>query len=581
MKIGFSGHQPTEAQHARLTAAGHEILCCHQTGGDLAGAEVVFLGADCAASTRDEIFGKPGLRAALTPGLILVDRSDSTAEQSLALGAELAALGVDLVEAPMSGHYLAETDSPPVTFLAGSEAARKKVLSLLEGKVLDCGPAGKGHALNLYNSTMGLAAYLATLEVASMGARFGLGIDVMADVITAGSGRNHASTIALPRLAAGQPAAGMPIGQALSLVAAFAAAGRRAGVPMLLSSAAEALLQAAANRHGPEASLEKAADLIGSMSASPLRGAAGTARPTPERTAPARVGYLGVGTMGGALARRLMLSRPMMVHDVNPALVDGMVADGAVAAPDAATLARECDIILICVPTSAIVRQAIFGPGGLAEGLSPGKIVIDQTTGNPSETRAIARDLADIGVRMVDAPVSGGTRGAVAGTIAIICGGEAADYAKVHSVLAEISPNIVYCGAIGNGHAAKLVQNATAACNRILTLECAAAAIRAGLTLTEMIAAIETASGWNGGAGRILPALRTGAATTDFAMGLMVKDLRLAMDLGNELGVPMMIANAARAIMQICANEEGMKANLDAVALTVEKLSGVTFSDGA
>ncbi len=294
-----------------------------------------------------------------------------------------------------------------------------------------------------------------------------------------------------------------------------------------------------------------------------------------------QVGYVGLGTMGGALARRLLLSRPLTVFDTNAETVRDFEPIGAAPAPDAASLARQCDVIMMCVPTSAVVREAIFGAHGLAEGLSPGTVIIDQTTGNPSETRAISRDLGELGVTMIDAPVSGGTRGAVAGTIAIICGGPADAFERIRPLLTDISPNIVYCGGVGNGHAAKLVQNAVAACNRAITLECVAAACKSGLTLDKMPEVVNRSAGWNGGAERIIPALRTSSPTTDFQMGLMVKDLRLAMDLGNEVGAPMMIANAVRGLFQICANERGTAQNLDEIAWLIEQQGGLTFTDYA
>jgi 3-hydroxyisobutyrate dehydrogenase len=267
-----------------------------------------------------------------------------------------------------------------------------------------------------------------------------------------------------------------------------------------------------------------------------------------------------------------------MVFDSRPEIVEQMVRDGATPAPDAATLARECDVIMVCVPTSAVVRRVIFGPGGLADTLSPGKIVIDQTTGSPSETRAIAAHLEKLGVTMIDAPVSGGTRGAVA-TIAIICGGPQEAFEKVRPILREISPNIVYCGGIGNGHAAKLVQNAVAGCNRVITYECAAVACRCGVTLAELAEPIRQSSGWNGGAERIIPALGTDRQTTDFRMFLAVKDLRLALEIGDEVGAPMMVANIVRSMFQICINQKGPTKNLDEVAYVIEEMSGLKFTE--
>ena len=290
-----------------------------------------------------------------------------------------------------------------------------------------------------------------------------------------------------------------------------------------------------------------------------------------------KVGYVGLGVMGGALARRLMLSRPMTVYDLRPELMRAFVAEGAEAAADLPTLAHACDVIMICVPTSADVRTSIFGPGGLAEGLSPGKIIVDQTTGDPVQTRAIAADLTRLGVAMVDAPVSGGPRGAAAGTIAIMCGGPEDALATVRVILDEISPNIVHCGEVGHGNVAKLVNNTVAACNRLITLEAATMGFTYGLALDDMAQVINAGTGWNAASERILPVLGTGERTADFRLELMVKDLRLASRMGMVCGAPMLVANMVRSMFETGMNELGSDAQIDDMAKLFEAMAGVTF----
>jgi 3-hydroxyisobutyrate dehydrogenase len=257
--------------------------------------------------------------------------------------------------------------------------------------------------------------------------------------------------------------------------------------------------------------------------------------------------------------------------------MDQLVAEGAVAAADLPSLARECDIVLMCLPTSAIVRDAIFGPGGLIEGLSPGKIVVDQTTGDPFETRAIAMELSTHGVRMMDAPVSGGPRGAAAGTIAIMCGGEEDLFDIVRPVLASISPNYIYCGGIGNGHVAKLVNNAVATCNRFITYEAAAVAVGAGLALSDLDQAINSGAGRNGASERLLPIIASYGKVSDFQVGLMAKDLGLATKLGVGVGAPMIISNLARALIQSSSNIQGYKTNMDEIPYLIEQWSGLKY----
>jgi 3-hydroxyisobutyrate dehydrogenase len=133
-------------------------------------------------------------------------------------------------------------------------------------------------------------------------------------------------------------------------------------------------------------------------------------------------GYVGLGDMGGALARRLHLSRPLVVYDLSADALRRLVAKGATVAANLPALAEQCDTVFLCLPKSEHVRQVIFGEGGLLRAMKPGTMLIDQTSGDPKETRDMAQLLAVNGITLVDAPVSGGPQGAEAGTIAIMVG---------------------------------------------------------------------------------------------------------------------------------------------------------------
>ena len=136
-----------------------------------------------------------------------------------------------------------------------------------------------------------------------------------------------------------------------------------------------------------------------------------------------RVGYIGLGAMGGALARHLVNKHSLTVLDLNNAVVASFEKLGASAARSARELARNCEIVLMCLPRSSDVERVLFGPEGLADGLSEGTIVIDQTSGIPEETRKFEQRLAALGVSMLDAPVSGAMATAIAGTVSIIASG--------------------------------------------------------------------------------------------------------------------------------------------------------------
>ena len=291
------------------------------------------------------------------------------------------------------------------------------------------------------------------------------------------------------------------------------------------------------------------------------------------------LGYIGLGAMGGALARRLMRTHKLRVLDIDSDVVAAFAEHGAIPAQDGASLARESDMVMLCLPRSSDVREAIFGTRGLAEGLTPGKIVIDQTTGDPDETRALAAELAAMGITMIDAPVSGGAPAAEAGTIAIMVGGPLDVFDEVKPILETISPNIFHCGSTGNGHVMKLVNNTLGACCRLATLETVAMGRKYGLSLEKMTEVLNKSSGRNNYTQTMLPKMVEGKPSSNFAMALSLKDVTLGTKLGVECGAPMLIPNLTRGLLQQGVHEFGARATLDAAITMVENMAGLTFRE--
>jgi 3-hydroxyisobutyrate dehydrogenase-like beta-hydroxyacid dehydrogenase len=151
--------------------------------------------------------------------------------------------------------------------------------------------------------------------------------------------------------------------------------------------------------------------------------------------------------MGGALARRPMREHQLRAFDLRPEVLGRFAERGAVPAQSAQALARESDLIMTCLPTSAEVRDVLFGEGRVAEVLQPGQIFADMTTGDPGETRDVAARLAEGG----EDDRSGGPQGANAGTIAIMGGAPAELFAKVNPISETIRPNIFHTGGVGTG----------------------------------------------------------------------------------------------------------------------------------
>lgn len=287
------------------------------------------------------------------------------------------------------------------------------------------------------------------------------------------------------------------------------------------------------------------------------------------------IGYVGLGNMGGALARRLALTHPLRVFDLRPEAMQALAERNCTPVQSAAALGAECSTVLTCLPTSDDVRRAVFGPGGLAEGMGEGSIILDQTTGDPNATRAMAAELAERGIRLIDAPVSGGRQGADAGTIAIMVGADDADYAEVLPMLHAISPNVFHCGGIGTGHVMKLVNNVVAASAYAVSCEAVAMGVKNGLEFSKAVEVLNKGSGRTYMSEVMLAAQVEGPHPFGFGLALMHKDVRLATQLGADSAAPMFVANVVRELHQASLAHLGQEADVTELIRTVERNSDV------
>ena len=550
------------------------------------GCDVVLLCLPRSSDVRQVIFGPGGLAEGLSAGKLVIDQTSGTPGETREMARELAQRGVAMVDAAVSASPHIVGQGGATLMASGPDEAYERalpVLRVITQTIFRCGRrVGDGQAMKMVNNAMNAGCRVGTLELVAMGKKAGLSLECMTDVLNKGSARNQTTEKMLPAIVQAKSSTDFALSLMLKDVNQAVALGMETGVPMPITNIARGVLQIGVNTLGDKARLEDMVGVIESM--------AGTRLAQPDNVTPPevsletrrdpkelKVGYVGLGAMGAPLVRRLMLSRKMQVYEARPAVTREFEAEGAIAAPDLASLARACDVIMLCVPTSAVVREVVFGTHGLAEGLSPGKIVIDQTSGDPSETRRFAADLQRLGVALVDAPVSGGPGGAIAGTIAIMCGGAPDAFAQARPILESISPNVVYCGASGNGHLAKLVNNGVSSMCRMITYECAAAGLKYGLRLEEMAEALNKSSGWSAASRKILPALVSGQQTANLHLQLMVKDLGLAARLGISVGAPMMISNAVRSLFEQGANRFGGTANVEEIAHLYESMAGIRF----
>ncbi len=287
------------------------------------------------------------------------------------------------------------------------------------------------------------------------------------------------------------------------------------------------------------------------------------------------IGYIGLGNMGGALARRLQRRHQLLAYDQGEAALRRQAEAGSTPCATVGELAARSDVILLCLPTSDHVRAVIFGAAGIAATVRPGTLIVDQTTGDPNATRAMAAELAGTGAELIDAPVSGGVRGAEAGTIAIMVGASQEQYERIYPIVSAISPNVFHAGGVGAGHTIKLVNNLLSCAQRLLSCEAMALAVKNGVEAQTAVDILLAGGGRNAYLEKVMgPDIINGKLRAAFTLGLAHKDVRLACQLGIDSGVPMFFGNLTREMYQMSISDMGHDAKVDSVALMLDRLAG-------
>jgi len=265
------------------------------------------------------------------------------------------------------------------------------------------------------------------------------------------------------------------------------------------------------------------------------------------------VGVIGLGNMGGRMARRLVDAGWEVVgHD--PAAGRAEEA-GAEAVGTPAEVARRCTTVLLSLPDSSVVEPVVRGDAGVLAGAAPGTTVVDLSTASPESTVALAADAAARGVTYLDAGISGGAAAAEKGTLTIMAGGDAAAVDAIRPVLAPLAATVHHLGPVGAGHTAKLLNNFLNAVTLAATAEVMVAGQRAGLDLRTLLAAVNGGSGQSFASTNRFPRIVEG----DYLEGgltsrLMTKDVTLYTELLGRLGVPSLNAAGPLAAFGLAAH---------------------------
>ena len=293
-------------------------------------------------------------------------------------------------------------------------------------------------------------------------------------------------------------------------------------------------------------------------------------------TSPATVGVVGIGMMGWPMAACLVKAgHAVSVCDARAARMADFVAQvGGTAVQDPADLGAGCDIVITMLPDSKAVAAALFDAGGLASRMRPGTMVIDMTSGVPTQTIEIGERLAAMNIGIIDAPVSGGVARARTGELAIMVGGDEALIARARPVLDAMGASLV-TGGLGSGQAMKALNNLVSAGGFLIGVEALLIGKRFGLDPDTMVDVLNASTGMNNSTQKKFKQfVNSGSYESGFALDLMVKDLSIALDVGRDGKVPTPFAALCREMWASAQALLGPGADHTACARLSETLAG-------
>ncbi|BAU74718.1 3-hydroxyisobutyrate dehydrogenase [Metapseudomonas furukawaii] len=271
------------------------------------------------------------------------------------------------------------------------------------------------------------------------------------------------------------------------------------------------------------------------------------------------IGFLGLGNMGGPMARNLLKAgHSLTVFDPSPLATAALVELGARSANGPAQLARDgVAAIVTMLPTAAHVKEVYLGAEGLLANVAQGVLLIDSSTIDPLSAREVAKAAAAQGNPMLDAPVSGGTGGAAAGTLTFMVGGTDSAFDQAHPLFVAMGKNIVHCGASGNGQVAKIANNMLLGISMVGVAEAMALGVSLGMDAKVLAGIINTSSGrcWSSEVNNPFPGVLENAPASrgysgGFGTDLMLKDLGLATEAARQAKQPVVLGAAAQQLYQ-------------------------------
>ncbi len=271
------------------------------------------------------------------------------------------------------------------------------------------------------------------------------------------------------------------------------------------------------------------------------------------------IGFIGLGNMGAPMAHNLLKAgHQLSVFDLDATAVDGLAGAGALPADSPTAIAQgNAELIITMLPAAPHVKSVYLGDDGLIARSRPGVMLIDCSTIDPHSAREVAKAAAEHGNPMLDAPVSGGTSGATAGTLTFMVGGSDADFDRAQPILAAMGKNIIHCGGAGNGQVAKVANNMLLGISMIGVAEAMALGVALGMDAKTLAGVINTSSGrcWSSDTYNPFPGVLDNVPSSrgyggGFGSDLMLKDLGLATEAAKQVRQPVILGALAQQLYQ-------------------------------
>lgn len=264
-----------------------------------------------------------------------------------------------------------------------------------------------------------------------------------------------------------------------------------------------------------------------------------------------KVGFIGLGIMGRPMAKNLLRAgHELVVFDFNQEAVADLVSCGAASAASGKDLASQCSVVITMVPNSPHVRAALLGEGGVAEGAKEGTVVIDMSSIDPTESKAIGAELAKRGIDMLDAPVSGGEPKAIDGTLSVMVGGRKELFDRYYDLMMVMAGSVVYVGELGSGNVAKLANQIVVAVNIAAVSEALTFAKKAGTDPELVYQAIRGGLAGSTVMDAKAPMMLSRNFAPGFRIELHIKDLNNALNAAHAISSPVPLTGQLMEIMQ-------------------------------